>query len=62
VARGSFVAVGDATLAAPAPRFSATPGATTALTEVGADTAALLDELSFTAAELDELRAAAAIA
>jgi alpha-methylacyl-CoA racemase len=62
VARGSFVAVGDATLAAPAPRFSATPGVTTALTEVGADTAALLDELSFTAAELDELRAAAAIA
>jgi alpha-methylacyl-CoA racemase len=61
VARSSFVPVGDATLAAPAPRFSATPGATTALTEVGADTATLLDELGFTASELDELHAAAAI-
>jgi alpha-methylacyl-CoA racemase len=62
VARGSFVAVGNATLAAPAPRFSATPGATTPLTDVGADTTTLLDELGFTASERDELRAAAAIA
>ena len=32
--------VGDATLAAPAPKFSATPGATGELTEIGAETAA----------------------
>ena len=61
VARGSFVPVGDATLAAPAPRFSATPGATTPLTEIGADSAAVLDELGFTAADLDGLRTAGAI-
>jgi alpha-methylacyl-CoA racemase len=54
--------VGDATLAAPVPRFSATPGATGPLTAVGADSAALLAELGFTAAELAALRAAIAIA
>jgi alpha-methylacyl-CoA racemase len=60
-ARGSFAQVGDATLAASAPRFSLTPGALGPLTEVGADSAALLDELGFTAAELAELRTAIAI-
>lgn len=59
--RGSYARVGDATLAAPVPRFSATPGATGPLTEVGADSAALLDELGFTAAELAGLRTAIAI-
>jgi crotonobetainyl-CoA:carnitine CoA-transferase CaiB-like acyl-CoA transferase len=48
-------------LAAPAPRFSATPGATGPLTEIGADTSALLDELGFNAAERAELRTAGAI-
>ena len=62
VTRGSFTQVGDATLAAPVPRFSATPGATGPLTAVGADSAALLAELGFTAAELAALRAAIAIA
>ncbi len=62
VARGSFTPVGDATLAAPAPRFSATPGATGPLTGIGADTAAVLAELGFTPAELDDLRGAGAIA
>ncbi|MCU1658423.1 MAG: CoA transferase [Pseudonocardiales bacterium] len=61
-ARGSFTTVGDATLAAPAPRFSVTPGATGQLTDVGAETMPLLDELGFTSAEVDELRATAAIA
>jgi alpha-methylacyl-CoA racemase len=62
VARKTFTSVGEATLAAPAPRFSATPGATGALTEIGADTAAVLAELGFTTPELDELRGAGAIA
>jgi len=61
VTRGSFCPVGAATLAAPAPRFSATPGTPGPLTEVGADSATLLDELGFTAAERADLRAAAAI-
>jgi alpha-methylacyl-CoA racemase len=60
-ARGSFAPVGDAVLAAPAPRFSATPGMTTPLTKMGGDTAALLAELGFTTAESDALRAAGAI-
>ncbi len=62
VARASFIQVGEATLAAPAPRFSSTPGVATPLSDIGADTATLLAELGFSAAELDELRAAAAIA
>jgi crotonobetainyl-CoA:carnitine CoA-transferase CaiB-like acyl-CoA transferase len=61
VARGSFATVGDATLAAPPPRFSATPAATGPLTAVGADSAALLAELGFTDAELAELRTSGAI-
>jgi alpha-methylacyl-CoA racemase len=61
VARESFTAVGDATLAAPAPRFSATPGATGPLTGIGADSAAVLAELGFTAPELDQLRSGGAI-
>jgi alpha-methylacyl-CoA racemase len=61
-ARGSFTRVGDAILAGPAPRFSATPGSTGPLTEIGADTAAVLAELGFTGPELDDLRGADAIA
>jgi alpha-methylacyl-CoA racemase len=62
VARKSFTQVGNATVAAPAPRFSATPGVTPELTDMAAETLTLLDELGFTASELDELRAAGAIA
>lgn len=61
VARASFTQVGTATLAAPAPRFSATPAEATPLTQVGGDSAALLDELGFSPADLDELRTAGAI-
>ena len=61
VARGSYTQVGNATVAAPAPRFSATPGATRELTTVGADSAALLAEAGYTEAELGELRASGAI-
>ncbi len=57
VARAAYTSVGDATLAAPAPRFSATPGATGPLTTPGADTEAILAELGYSASELDELRA-----
>ncbi len=60
-ARASFTRVGEATLAAPAPRFAATPGATGPLTEIGADSNAVLAELGFDAAELDQLRADGAI-
>lgn len=56
VERGSFTAVGGATMPAPAPRFSATPAAATQLTEVGKDTAAVLAELGYTDAECAELR------
>jgi alpha-methylacyl-CoA racemase len=59
--RGSFTQVGDATLAAPAPRFSATAAATGPLTEIDGETAAVLEELAFTAAETADLRAAGAI-
>jgi alpha-methylacyl-CoA racemase len=57
VERGSYAAVGDATLAGPAPRFSATPGETAALTTVGADTEMLLTEAGYAATEIAELRA-----
>lgn len=62
VARGSYAQVGNATVAGPAPKFSATPGRTRELTEVGADSAALLAELGYTEAELGELRTSGAIA
>jgi alpha-methylacyl-CoA racemase len=61
-ARAAFTKVGDAVLAAPAPRFAATPGETGPLTEIGADSAAVLAELGFTGGELEELRDAGAIA
>ncbi|MCW2496267.1 CaiB/BaiF CoA-transferase family protein [Jatrophihabitans sp.] len=61
VARGSFVTVGDATLAAPAPKFSATPGETLGLTEMLAAGPALLAELGYSAAEVEELRTAGTI-
>jgi alpha-methylacyl-CoA racemase len=56
VARGSYVDVGPATLAAPAPRLSGTPGSTGALTEIGGATADLLDELGYVADEIASLQ------
>jgi alpha-methylacyl-CoA racemase len=61
VARGSFVDVDGAPMPAPAPRFSATPGAAAGLTEIGAATSELLTELGYHEPELAELRAAGAI-
>ncbi len=61
VARGSYAQVGPATLAAAAPRFSATPGATGPLTAIGADTSTLLGELGYSEADMDALREAGAI-
>lgn len=60
-ARSSFTDVGEATLAAPVPKFSATPGAVGALTPVGRDSAELLAELGYGDAELAVLRAAGVI-
>jgi alpha-methylacyl-CoA racemase len=62
LARTTFTTVGPATVAVPAPRFSATPTTATALTTVGGASADLLAELGFTAAEQDGVRAAGAIA
>jgi len=61
VARASYVQVGNATVAGPAPRFSATPAATRELTAVGGDSAALLAEAGYTDGELSELRETGAI-
>jgi alpha-methylacyl-CoA racemase len=60
--RKSFEQVGMATLAGPAPKFSATPAATTAITKVSADTDPMLREVGYSDAELDALRAAETIA
>ncbi len=62
VARASYGLVGDATLATPAPKFSATPGGLTELTELGADSAELLAELGYDADDSQRLRADGAIA
>jgi alpha-methylacyl-CoA racemase len=61
-ARASFTAVGGATLAGPAPRFSATPGTTGELTQPGAHTEVILAELGYSTAEVEELRSSATIA
>lgn len=62
MARGSFVDVAGATVAAPTPRFSATPTAAGAPAERGADTAAVLAELGYDAAGVAELRGSGAVA
>jgi len=62
VARASYVAVGSATLAGPAPKFSATPGEAGPLTVIDADTSALLDELGYASSDVDQLREAGTIA
>jgi alpha-methylacyl-CoA racemase len=61
VARGSYVDVAGAAMPGPVPQFSATPGAIGEIHEVGADSAALLDELGYDAGAVEELRAAGAI-
>jgi alpha-methylacyl-CoA racemase len=61
VARSSYVEVGTATLAAPAPKFAATPGVAGELTAIGGATTELLAELGLTDAEVDDLRAGGAI-
>jgi alpha-methylacyl-CoA racemase len=60
--RRTYTDVGGATLAAPVPRFAATPAATAAITDLGAETTAVLAELGYSAAAIDELRAGATIA
>ena len=62
VARGTFTEVGGAVQATPAPRFSATPGATRELTPIDGDTAAVLDELGYSDDEVAALRKNGAIA
>ncbi|QDP96982.1 CoA transferase [Microlunatus elymi] len=54
--RGSFVAVDDIEVAAPVPRFSATPTQPGQVSEQGGDTDSILAELGVTAAARDELR------
>jgi alpha-methylacyl-CoA racemase len=61
-ARRSYTEVGPATLAAAAPRFSATQGGANALTEIGRDTSTLLTELGYDDAQIAELRGSGTIA
>jgi alpha-methylacyl-CoA racemase len=61
VARGTYTAVGGATLASGVPRFSSTPAVAGQLTEPGADTATVLAELGYSATEIDALRSAGTI-
>ena len=60
-ARGSYVDIAGATVAAPAPRFSATATSAAAPSERGADTAALLDELGFAPDDVATLRESGAL-
>lgn len=61
-ARQTFVTVDGYPVAAPVPRFSATPTAPGQVPTRGGDTDAILDELGITAAERDRLRAERTIA
>ena len=56
VARASYMTVGDAVMAGPAPKFSATPGVGASLTEMLADGPALLAEVGYSEAEIAALR------
>jgi alpha-methylacyl-CoA racemase len=56
VARRSYMTVGDAVMAGPAPKFSATPGEGAALTEMLADGPSLLAEAGYSEAEIGELK------
>jgi alpha-methylacyl-CoA racemase len=57
-ARAAYAEVGDATVTAATPRFSATPAATRELTSTGAATDELLADAGLSPAEVAELRAA----
>ena len=61
VARGSYVDVAGATVAAPTPRFSTTPTTAGAPSERGADTEALLGELGYGTDATAQLRESGAI-
>ena len=61
-ARKSYGRVAEAVLAEPAPKFSATPGSLTALTEIGAQTDALLGDAGYSADEIARLREANVVA
>ena len=54
-ARGSYLHRDGATLAAPAPRFAATPASAGPVTAIGADTDTLLAELGYSDAEVARL-------
>ncbi|SDJ27934.1 alpha-methylacyl-CoA racemase [Frankineae bacterium MT45] len=61
-ARNTFTTVGTASVAAPAPRFSATPTTAAELGgELGSDTVSVLEDLGFSQVQINELRTAAAI-
>jgi alpha-methylacyl-CoA racemase len=62
MARASYGRVAQAVLAEPAPKFSATPGALTELTEIGGDTDALLAEAGYSAEAVARLREAKVVA
>jgi alpha-methylacyl-CoA racemase len=61
-ARGTYGMVGDAVLARPAPRFSATPGQLTELTEMNAATEELLAACGYDTDGIAQLRADGTIA
>jgi alpha-methylacyl-CoA racemase len=56
VARGSYMTVGDAVMAGPAPKFSATPGEGATLTPMLGATSELLAEVGYTTDEIEALR------
>jgi alpha-methylacyl-CoA racemase len=60
-ARRSYIDVAGATVAAPAPRFSATPATAGAPPRRGADTAVILSELGYDEAEAAQLRASGVV-
>lgn len=62
VARSSYTEVAGAVLAAPAPKFSATPCEAGTVPAIGGDTAAILAELGYGEDDVAGLRAAGAIA
>jgi alpha-methylacyl-CoA racemase len=60
-ARKSYLTVGGTTVGCPAPRFMASPCQVAELTEIGASTRAVLDELGYSSTDIDQLRNARAI-
>lgn len=61
--RGTFVKIDDVTQPAPAPRFSATPGALSGGPSIpGADTDSILDQLGYSSSQIGMLRSSGAVA